>query len=227
MAKYIGTLTSDARGKLGGTIMSRSRAGTTLKGHAVPVNPSTPRQQLIRAQLPAAQNKWRTLSGTDQAGWNLIAAQLTWVNSLGTSFVPTGLQLYSQAYINAALFDTLPPNNPGTTVPTLYPITGTVTSGDGTFLQIDALDPGGGYTRPWAIYSSRPLANNLTYTKTVARKFLRAYTTGPGLIVTSQYLAAFGVLPPAYSYIALRLVGIDGVTFISATPFIQAVQVVP
>ncbi len=227
MAKYLGTLTSDARGKVGGIILSRSRAGTTIKGHAVPVNPSTPRQQLIRTSLAAAGRAWRALDGSTQAGWVLLADTYTWTNSLGTNYTPTGQQLFTQAYINAAQYGTVPGVPDLGAPPVLDPITNIEVFGDGTFLIFLASDPLGGYTKPWLLYASRPLQSALTYTKTIARRLVGINAGTNEIIATAAYTAAFGLLPPAYSYITFRAVGVDPTLYISATPYVASAQVIP
>ena len=56
MARYIGTLTSDARGKLGGLVLTRARNGTNLKAHAVPVNKATIMEQVWQQPADSRTN---------------------------------------------------------------------------------------------------------------------------------------------------------------------------
>jgi len=108
MAKYIGTLTSDARGKVGGLVLTRARNGTNIRAMAVPVNPATVRQVYTRGIIGAALSAYRQLTAPQQGSWSLFAALYTWTNSLAQPFTPTGLQLWTQAYVNAARFGTMP-----------------------------------------------------------------------------------------------------------------------
>jgi hypothetical protein len=227
MAKYIGTLTSDARGKIGGLVLTRARNGTNIKAHAVPVNPSSVAQVYIRGLLANAVNAWRQKTGTQLSSWDLFAASYTWVNSLGQSYIPTGLQLWTQAYINANRFGTAPPAAWSGTLPVLDPITSMQVTGDGTTLVFLASDSGGAYTSKWLLYCTRPLPASLNYVKSTARRYVGQNPGGNFIIATTAYLAAFGALPPAYGYVGFCATGVDPVTYISASPYVTAQQVIP
>ena len=227
MAKYIGTLTSDARGKLGGLIMTRARNGTNLKAHAVPVNPSSLRQVAVRGTLASAISAWRAKNGSDVNSWNFFAASYTWLNSLAQPYVPTGLQLWTQAYFNAAQFGTVPPATWSGTLPVLDPIVSMSVAGDGTFLIFLASDAFGSYTSSWLLYCTRSLPVGVNYVKHLGRRFIGKNAAGNEVIATTAYLAAFGSLPPSYGYVAFSAVGVDPVTYISAAPMVTVAQVVP
>lgn len=227
MAKYIGTLTSDARGKVGGIVLTRARNGTNMKAHAVPVNPSSLLQVGMRGTLSAAVSAWRALDGSGMNSWNFFAGNYTWLNTLSQPYVPTGLQLWTQAYVNAKRFGTVPPSNWSGTLPVLKPITGLSLNGDGTFLIFLASDAFGYYASNWLLYCTRILPPTVNYVKHLSRRFIGPPSYTNEIIATTTYRAAFGSLPPSYSYLGFSAVGVDPVTFISASPYTSAGQVIP
>jgi hypothetical protein len=92
--KYIGLLSSAASGKLGGIVASHNRNGTYLRHHAIPVQPRTPAQRQVRNQLAGFSSAFKSLSAANVAGWNALAATITLKSKLGTTYNPTGQQLF-------------------------------------------------------------------------------------------------------------------------------------
>ena len=92
--KYIGLLSSAASGKLGGIVASHNRGGTYFRHHAVPVQPRTPAQTAVRNQLQGFSSAFKNLTPTQIAGWNALALTVTLKSKLGTTYNPTGQQLF-------------------------------------------------------------------------------------------------------------------------------------
>lgn len=92
--KYIGLLTSAASGKLGGLVASHGRAGQYMRRHAIPVQPRTPAQRLVRNALAAASADFKSQGTTLIAGWNSLASTITLKSKIGTTYNPSGQQLY-------------------------------------------------------------------------------------------------------------------------------------
>jgi hypothetical protein len=92
--KYTSALISDARNKLGGDIFARNRAGLYVRVKVKPKNPKTTNQQANRANFSTFTKGWRSLTAAQIAGWNNLANSSTLTDTLGNSFMPSGLQLY-------------------------------------------------------------------------------------------------------------------------------------
>lgn len=89
--KYLGNTQS---GSLGGTTASRNRNGQYMRRRAVPVQPRTPNQSLIRSQFADAAAAWRGLSAAVQAAWISFAAMMSSTDALGQAQTPTGFQQF-------------------------------------------------------------------------------------------------------------------------------------
>jgi hypothetical protein len=154
--KYLGLLSTDARGKVGGMVLSRSSAGTTARRHSPGVQPATAKQHAARSRFAAAQNAWTALDYTDQVAWINLAAVTTWTSTLGLGYQPSAQQLYVQCAIMLATagltyLPTAPlavPTVPAPTSPSL-----TYSSGD---LDLSYTIPSGYGTPYVSLYISPP-----------------------------------------------------------------------
>jgi hypothetical protein len=221
VAKYIGLLTADARGKLGGLIMSRARGGTTLKGHAVPTRPGTRAQNSRQGTFGSAIFAWRNMSTSDQTTWSVYAGSLTWTTSLGTTYSPTGLQLWTQAYMNAFFFSTTPPTTLPLGIVPPIPLIGANLSYSGFSLLAGVADAMGSSTSSWIFYSSYMISPSRNYTKTIARRFLGSRVAGTSVNVTGEWGLQYGPLPSPGQIVAVRAVPVIPSVYISGTPFFQ------
>lgn len=227
MAKYIGLLSSDARGKLGGMVMSRARGATTLKAHAVPRLTPSPAQNLQRVRMAAAIGSWRQLTGSSQTTWAVYAATQIWTNSLGTTYSPTGLQLYTQASINAAYFNSDPPENinPATIQPP--PVIGATLLSTGSSAVVQASGSSGPYTGWWLLWITGQIAQSRNYTKTLPRKFMGAFEGASNANITTAFRNNFGHLPIQFQYYSVRILPVEAASFISGTTTILNLQAAP
>ncbi len=220
MAKYLGLLTSDMRGKIGGLVASRGRTGTTLKAKAVPSLTGSLLQQQQRMRFSAALQAWRALGVTQRTGWGTGALALLWSNSLGTQYVPTGLQLWQQCWVNAALLGTVPPSTYTIVPPGPIPIlTATLTGSAGSY-TIQITGSLGAYTTAWLAFMSPIISASKNYTATITRKFAGGNLAGDSVVLGSAFEQIWGPLPAPGPIVSLRLVPVDPASFMSGTPFI-------
>ena len=92
--KYIGLLSSAASGKLGGIVASHNRGGTYFRHHAIPTQPRTAAQRAVRNALAAYSSAFKSLTAAQISGWNALGSTVTLKSKLGTTYHPTGQQLF-------------------------------------------------------------------------------------------------------------------------------------
>ena len=92
--KYIGLLSSAASGKLGGVVASHNRGGQYFRQHKIPTQPRTAAQKLVRNQLQSFSAAFKALTASQVAGWNALGLTVTLKSKLGTTYHPTGQQLF-------------------------------------------------------------------------------------------------------------------------------------
>ena len=89
-----GMMMTDARGKLGGQVFTKTRSGATIRTKVTPSNPQTGAQQTARAILGNLSTAWRSLSEVDRRGWNAAVESFKKTNIFGDIYNPSGKNLF-------------------------------------------------------------------------------------------------------------------------------------
>jgi len=95
-----GALIVDGRGKLGGHVASKNRAGSYLRTKVTPSNPQTIFQQGARNLLTSFSQGWRALSDTQRAAWNAAVQAFGRTNVFGDLVKPSGKNLFTRLNVN-------------------------------------------------------------------------------------------------------------------------------
>lgn len=93
--KFSGIAIVDARGKVGGSVISKSRSGAYVRNKVTPVNRRTAFQSSVRAVLAFFASGFRALTAIQIKAWNEAAnSGFTTTNIFGDTIKKSGLQLY-------------------------------------------------------------------------------------------------------------------------------------
>lgn len=98
MAKIaFGVVVSEARGKVGGGVFTKTRSGSVLRRRAIPTNPQSALQTAVRAILASVAAMWRTLTDAQRDAWDAAASAITRRQSVsGQSYSPTGFNYFTE-----------------------------------------------------------------------------------------------------------------------------------
>jgi len=97
MAKILfGMMMTDARGKLGGQVFSKNRAGSYVRTKKTPSNPRTLDQQANRSLLGSTSRGWSHLTPEQRILWNEAVINWQRKNVFGATHIPSGKALYVQ-----------------------------------------------------------------------------------------------------------------------------------
>lgn len=108
-----GLLASEMSGSIAGITASHNRGGQYFRARAIPVNPSSIRQQAIRAAMAALAVRWTTvLTQPQRDAWDVYAANVPVTDRLGASRKLTGLNWYSACNV--------PRQQSGVILPTVF-----------------------------------------------------------------------------------------------------------
>jgi hypothetical protein len=195
--KYIGLISSDARGKNGGNVASRNRFGTYLRRHVAPVQPRSSSQLANRQTFGAISGAWRALTAAQQQGWNTLATTVTFKNSMGQTYNPTGAQLFMLFSRNLVLnggssYADAPTTLPS--IPSLTSITPQVVYGFST-TAVELGSGGSGFpdTGTFTVTWSTGLTAGGTYTPTTGTITALTLTTfGSGQTGTATFAFSGG-----------------------------------
>lgn len=89
-----GMMMTDARGKLGGQVFTKTRSGATVRTKVTPANPQTTAQQAARSILGSLSSAWRGLEESDRLSWNAAVNDYSRTNIFGDSYLPSGKNLF-------------------------------------------------------------------------------------------------------------------------------------
>lgn len=97
MAKIkFGMMMTDARGKLGGQVFSKNRAGAFVRTKVTPSNPRTQPQMASRSILAQLSIGWNSLTEAQIASWNSAVESWQRTDIFGDLKKPSGKNLYVQ-----------------------------------------------------------------------------------------------------------------------------------
>lgn len=95
-----GALVVDGRGKIGGHVASKNRAGAYLRTKVTPVNPQTTFQSAVRSIFTALSQAWRALTQAQRNAWDSAVSNFTSTDIFGDIKTPTGKNLYLKLNAN-------------------------------------------------------------------------------------------------------------------------------
>jgi hypothetical protein len=90
----LGSIASDIRGSIGGTVFSRNGGGAYAKQRVKGTNPNTGGQQLMRSIISSMIVAWAALSAGVKTGWSNYAQSVTLINRLGDAINVSGYNMY-------------------------------------------------------------------------------------------------------------------------------------
>lgn len=101
MAKIkFGMMMTDARGKLGGQVFSKNRAGAYVRTKVTPVNPQTAAQSRVRSNLALFSGLWNGLSEAERQSFNSSVEAWQTTDIFGDIKKPSGKNLYTKLNLN-------------------------------------------------------------------------------------------------------------------------------
>ena len=234
LVKWSGIAMTDGRGKVGGSVISKSRAGATVRNKVTPTNPRTANQSLIRSLFTSFVQNFRNLTSSQINAWNAAAnSGFTTTNIFGDTVKKSGINLYAQlnanlSLVNAAAIDNAP-SNPEPPAPIFSQGFGADVSATQLFLNLDfgGGDPVVPDGSSIAIYATPKLSNGVRFVKSQ----LRLLTVSPYLTNTStdnlwaDYTAKYGA-PAVGDNIVFAVQAISTVSGQSGTPLQGQVTIV-
>lgn len=100
MKAKFGAIVVDGRGKLGGHVASKNRAGAYFRTKVTPVNPQTSYQTAVRALFASLSQAWRSLTEAQRDAWNAAVINFQKTDIFGDLKNPTGINLFVRLNTN-------------------------------------------------------------------------------------------------------------------------------
>ncbi|MFZ1057874.1 MAG: hypothetical protein WAP47_01640 [Candidatus Rokuibacteriota bacterium] len=89
--KYLGVPSS---GSQAGTTASHNRFGQYFRTRAMPVQPRTPQQLVMRARMSTNAAGWRAITEAQRAGWEALGLMISRTDALGQAYTLNGFMAY-------------------------------------------------------------------------------------------------------------------------------------
>lgn len=193
LLKLTGSITHIA-GRLGGDVFCKTANGQVLKHNSYSQQRGTPLQLARRNFIYRSTQLWRDLSSSDKEDWANATIDFPYINKIGDTAYYTGYQLHN--LINANLLLVRKPTR--TTPPTAATLPTKTLSWDTlTSSSIILFYTGSQAMSGRVIYMTPPIDANIVDPTKYLKVFAIASSSasGGGVIVTSPYIARFGVPP--------------------------------
>ena len=195
MAKIkFGMMMTDARGKLGGQVFSKNRAGAYIRTKVTPTNPRSMAQTVVRANFAVFTQGWSALTLALIAAWNSAVSSWSTTDVFGDLKNPTGKNLYVRLNQSATLagypsFETVPEK-----LEMVSGIVTEVTVGTGLGL-ITLADVYFGNDARVVVFATEPVSNGTSYVKNKLRQIYSVLAdTYNAQDLYNAYEARFGTI---------------------------------
>ena len=95
LIKWSGIAITDGRNKVGGSVLTKTRAGAAVRNKVTPINRRSSAQSAVRGVFTSLSQGWRLLTQVQRNGWNAAAAAgFTVTNIFGDIVHKSGISLY-------------------------------------------------------------------------------------------------------------------------------------
>ena len=194
-------------GSMQGTTAGRNRFGQYERSRAIPVNPNSGAQGLVRARLSANSAAWRALTPAQRAGWTGLGTSMVRSDSLGQSYTLQGNQAHASVN-NNRLLSTLAvvADAPALVTPsTITGVTLTLTAASFSIAYLPTPMPAATYL---AVFASPQRSAGRSYEGDFRFIKISAVAGASPIVILTEYTAKFGV-PVLGNRIFLSLVAVS------------------
>lgn len=210
MKAKFGAIITDGRGKIGGHVASKNKAGAYLRTKVTPVNRSTVAQSNIRSRLATVAQSFRGLTTAQVKAWNNAAPDFKQSNIFGDSVQLSGSQLHQRLCNNLLTIGKVVITEPPlpTSVGNLGALT--LTAAKGTPAMSLAFTTAIAATESVKLFATAGQSNGKNFVKSEYRliDILDDADTTP-VNILAAYTAVFGVVPAAGMQVFVKVVNVN------------------
>lgn len=219
MKTKFGSIIVDGRGKIGGHVASKNRAGAYLRTKVTPVNAQSSAQTAVRNVFTGFAQGWRGLTENQRAAWNAAVSDYAKTDIFGDLRQPTGFNLYQRlnnnlSQISKAAIAT-PPLPESVEVVAIGALT--VAEGAGTMSLV--YTPSAGTNTSVKVWATAPVSAGRSFVKSQYR-LIHTFTgeTASPLNMKASYEAKFGSVGQAGQKVFVKLEAVNETTGQTGTP---------
>jgi len=221
MKAKFGAIVVDGRGKIGGHVASKNRAGSYFRTKVTPVNPQTAAQAAVRNRLSGLSSAWRGLTAAQRAAWNAATSDFAKTDIFGDIKNPTGFNLYQRLNNNLLAIGeaaiSVPPQV--TAVDAFTSLS--VAAEDGTVAEslTATFAPAIAADHSVKLFATPPMSQGISFVKSEYRLIdILTNADASPLDILAAYQAKFGSTGAAGQKIFIKLVQVENSTGIEGIP---------
>jgi len=221
MKTKFGAIVVDGRGKLGGHVASKNRAGSYFRTKVTPVNQQTSFQLEVRNRFTGISQAWRGIAQTARDAWNAAVSDYARTDIFGDLKNPTGFNLYQYLNNNLSICGvaaiTTPPLPEAVGVIVAESLTAEdATEAETLSLVLSGNVPADTYGK---VYATAPQSAGISFVKSEYRliEVLEPEAITPVDLLAS-YQAKFGSTGQAGQKIFVKVEAVNGTSGQNGTP---------
>jgi hypothetical protein len=223
MKTKFGAIIVDGRGKIGGHVASKNRAGSYMRTKVTPVNAQTSYQSTVRNRLTSLSQGWRSLTDAQRAAWNSSVSDYAKTDIFGDLRNPSGFNLYQK--LNNNLLNVgqsailLPPIPQGVDAFTAF----TASAAAGTPALSLTFAPAVAVDMSVKLFATSPQSAGKSFVKSEYREIgVLTSTSASPFNALSLYTAKYGSIGSAGQKIFLKMVQVNETTGQEGTPIVTS-----
>ena len=216
-----GAIVVDGRGKIGGHVASKNRAGSYFRTKVTPVNPQTSAQTTVRNRFSGLSSAWRSLTAAQRASWNSAVSDFAKTDIFGDLKNPTGFNLYQRLNNNLLTCGEAAITTPPAALAVDAFTSMTVAAEDATVAEDVAIT----FTLDVAadhlvkVYATPPMSPGKSFVKSEYRLIsILANSESSPYDATAEYQAVFGSTGAVGQKIFLKCIQVEETSGIAGTP---------
>lgn len=221
MKAKFGAIVVDGRGKIGGHVASKNRAGSYFRTKVTPVNPQSGYQGNVRNLFTTLSQAWRGLTQAQRDAWNGAVSDYARTDIFGDLKNPTGFNLFQRLNnnlnsIGESTIDAPPlPESVGEVAAT------SLTAEDDTVAESLSVELGAAVPSDTTVkvFATAPQSPGKSFVKSEYRQIgtIAAAETSP-VDILSDYTDRFGSVGAEGQKIFVKLLAINSNTGQAGTP---------
>lgn len=223
MKMKFGAIVVDGRGKIGGHVASKNRAGAYLRTKVTPVNPNTAYQAAVRNRLAQLSTAWAGLTAGQRLLWNNAVAAFKKTDVFGDIKNPTGFNLHQKLNNNLLRIGEAAITEPPLPVEIPEIITGVLAATNAGVMTLTFTDDPSVAASEVEIEATPALSPGISFVKSE----FRVIGNMPALVahvadIAALYTAKFGAIGAVGQKIFVRLKQVSNVTGQAGVPVIYS-----
>ena len=210
-----GAIVVDGRGKIGGHVASKNRAGSYFRTKVTPVNPQSSDQSTVRNRLSGLASAWRSLTDNQRAAWNAATSDFAKTDIFGDLRNPTGFNLYQRLNNNLLNIGVAAIDVPPAVVAVAAFTSMSLAVEDATDAELVTITyaPAIEADHKVKVFATPPMSPGVSFVKSEYRQIDVIVTADASPFdITTEYVAKFGSTGTAGQKVFVKMVQVDDST---------------